>query len=172
MHSKPRLLFKLFVMSMCLSPFLGWAQGLKFYNGNWDALLAEAKKQNKPFFVDFYTDWCGPCKMMSRKTFTDGQVGTYGNTHFISYKTNAEQGEGEVLAVRYRIEGYPTIVFFNANGNEIGRWIGYADGPEFLRVLQKYQAMNAAVNAHGQAGPKTMKTIPHSQRKSLSALFE
>ncbi len=145
---------------------------VQFYSGNWAALLTEAQKTGKPFFVDFYTDWCGPCKLMTRNTFGNAQVGGYANQHFIAYKLNAEQGEGESLAARYRIEGYPTVVFYGSNGLELGRWVGYADAEEFLRVLTKYQAMSLNTKQRGDAGPKSMKRISPESRSSLRALFE
>lgn len=48
-------------------------------------------------FVDFYTDWCGPCKVMARDVFPQKQVGDFFNAKFVCLKLNAEK-EGRELA--------------------------------------------------------------------------
>jgi thiol:disulfide interchange protein len=63
---------------------------IKFATGSWNDILVQAKAENKPIFVDFYTEWCGPCKMMSKQVFTDKEVAKYYNTNFISVKINEE----------------------------------------------------------------------------------
>lgn len=113
--------------------------GVRFFEGNWDALLKEAQKQMKPIFVDFYTVWCGPCKMLERYTFSNPEVGAYAEKHYIAYRVDAEKGDGVRLANQYRIRAYPTIVFLDPQGNEIGRHIGFADASNFLAILQRYQ---------------------------------
>jgi thioredoxin-related protein len=51
------------------------------------------KKDPKPIFIDVYTNWCGPCKMLDRNTFSDPQVAAYINRHFHAVKFNAESGD-------------------------------------------------------------------------------
>ena len=60
--------------------------------------LEAAKTENKLVFMDFYTDWCGPCKLMTREVFPTKTVGDYFNEKFVSIKVNAEKGEGIALA--------------------------------------------------------------------------
>lgn len=54
---------------------------------------AQAKKAPRPLFVDVYTSWCGPCKMLDAKTFADPKLADYVNKHFYPVKFNAESGE-------------------------------------------------------------------------------
>lgn len=54
---------------------------------------ALAKKVPKPLFVDVYTSWCGPCKMLDRNTFSDPKLAEYVNKHFYAVKFNAESGD-------------------------------------------------------------------------------
>ena len=44
-------------------------KGIQFFKGTWNELLAEAKRQNKPIFVDVYTTWCRPCKVLDKDVF-------------------------------------------------------------------------------------------------------
>jgi len=99
--------------------------GIRFFTGSWNDVLAEAKKQNKPVFVDIYTDWCGPCKLMAKQAFPDAKVGEKFNANFISYQIDAEKGEGIELAKKYVVTAYPTSLYVSASGELIHRAIGY-----------------------------------------------
>ena len=110
---------------------------VNFFQGTWGDLLKEAQKTGKPFWVDFYAVWCGPCKMMSSRTFKDNQVGAFSNQNFISYKLDCEKGEGPQLASKYKIKAYPTIIAFDALGNEIDRYVGFMDATQFQEWLKK-----------------------------------
>lgn len=112
--------------------------GVRFFQGSWQALLSEAQKQKRLIFVDFYTVWCGPCKMLERYTFSNPEVGDYVEKNYLAYRVDAEKGDGVRLADQYRIRAYPTIVFLDPQGNEIGRHVGYADAPTFLNILRRY----------------------------------
>ena len=75
--------------------------------------LAAAKVEKKLVFIDFYTSWCGPCKMMMKNIFPLKEVGNYLNSKFVCIKIDAEKGEGPELAKRYQVKAYPTFVAIN-----------------------------------------------------------
>ncbi len=54
---------------------------------------AQVKKAPKPLMVDVYTSWCGPCKMLDARTFTDPRLAEFVNKNFYPVKFNAESGE-------------------------------------------------------------------------------
>jgi thioredoxin 1 len=117
------------------------SKGIAFFSGSWKELLAEAQRQGKPFFVDFYTDWCGPCKVMAKTTFKDENVGKYVNTNMLAAKINAEEGEGINLSEQYGVDAYPSIYFFDKNGKLIGKEVGSQGATAFQEVLEKYVNM-------------------------------
>ena len=109
---------------------------------NWMSMneaLAAQEKEPKLIFVDMYTKWCGPCKMMDRDTFSNKDVIEYINEHYYAVKFNAEGDE----PVRFNdvdfsnpnydpakasrrnsvhqftrhvgVRAYPTVVFINEN---------------------------------------------------------
>lgn len=100
--------------------------GIRFFTGSWAQVLAEAKRQNKPLYVDFYTTWCPPCKRMAREAFPNPQIGEKFNARFINYQLNAEYGEGLALAKRYAVASYPTALYVTPTGEIVHRSVGYA----------------------------------------------
>jgi thiol-disulfide isomerase/thioredoxin len=108
--------------------------GIKFNEGQWNDLLAKAKAQNAIIFVDAYTTWCGPCKMMASQVFTQKEVGDFYNSKFINAKIDMEKGEGIELAQRYSVQAYPTFLFVDGDGNIAHRAVGYKLADEFIEL--------------------------------------
>lgn len=99
--------------------------GVAFVEGkNFEQALAMAKEANKMLFVDCYTSWCGPCKMMATQVFTQKAAGDYFNKEFVSIKIDMEKGEGPQLSKRFGVRAYPTFLFIDKNGKEINRIVG------------------------------------------------
>ena len=96
--------------------------------------LERAKAEDKMVFIDFYTSWCLPCKLMDEDVFTDKAFGDYMNEHFISVKINAEQGNGPNLAALYQVKSYPTLLFVDLNGRVKSRKEGAAYQTELRRM--------------------------------------
>lgn len=113
------------------------AQDVNFFQGDWEALNKEALQQNKIIMVDAFTDWCGPCKAMDRMMFHDNAiVADYINAHFLAYKVDCERDFGLVFSRKFKISGYPSLLFFNANGQLIERNLGFdSDQDNFLASL-------------------------------------
>jgi thiol-disulfide isomerase/thioredoxin len=126
---KTTLLRLVSLLLLCLTTTLTRADdpvpGIQFFKGSWKELLAEAKKQNKPIFVDVYTTWCGPCKLMAKEAFPDKAVGEKFNANFVSYQIDAEKGEGITVAKQYAVTAYPTTLYVSASGDLVHRSIGY-----------------------------------------------
>ena len=116
-----KLLLTAFSLLLCI---MATAQ-TNFRAMTYDEALAAAKSENKLVFMDYYTDWCGPCKMMAREVFPQKGMGEYMNSHFVCIKVNAEKGEGVELAKTYQIKAYPTFIVIDADKKEIGRTVGY-----------------------------------------------
>jgi thiol:disulfide interchange protein DsbD len=106
-------------------------------------LLQQAKDDSKPVILDFYADWCIPCKELDKFTFSDQRVMNQSEnfimlkadlTHFQSDQTNA-------LRTKFNIRGVPTIVFINKEGIELNdlRLIGFEEADQFLERMVKTQ---------------------------------
>jgi len=110
------------------------AQGIRFEKETWEQVQYKAKKMNKYVFVDAYTTWCGPCKWMAAKIFTQEEVGSFYDANFIAYKMDMEKGGGPAFAKKHGVVAYPTLLFFNPNGELVHKAIGGRDAEGFLEL--------------------------------------
>ena len=102
--------------------------------------LAAAKSAGKPVVIDFYADWCLPCKELDHKTFNDGRVVSELD-RFVRVKADLTVPSGETtkaLTKQYGILGVPTIVFLDTKGTEVpaARLTGFEPADEFLKRAQ------------------------------------
>lgn len=104
---------------------------MTMFKGSFNDALKKAQKEKKDLFVDFYADWCGPCKMMASEVFTQAEVGEYFNTHFVCVQINVEAPENKDVAKLYKVTALPTMLFINCSGKELRRVQG-AIPPEML----------------------------------------
>jgi len=121
--------------------------------------IAAQKITPKKIFMDVYTDWCGPCKLLDKKTFQNPDVSKYISEHYYAVKFNAEGQEeinffnqtytnpsydpnrkgrnGTHQFTQYLgVKGYPTMVFFSENGSPIMPVVGYLK-PQQLELYLK-----------------------------------
>ncbi|MCO6461154.1 MAG: thioredoxin family protein [Saprospiraceae bacterium] len=125
----------LFSIIFCLLALqVGFGQGINFETGNWASILKKAKAENKLIYVDAYTTWCGPCKMMKKNIFPDKTVGDYYNQHFVNAQIDMEKGEGLKIAKDYDIRAYPSHLFVNGDGELVHKGLGYMDVNEFVEL--------------------------------------
>ena len=89
---------------------------ITFFEGTFEDAVAKAKKEKKYLFIDFYADWCGPCKQMAKKVFTLPEVGEYFNKNFVCCQLNAEAPENKTLVQKYKVNALPTLLFLNVKG--------------------------------------------------------
>ena len=122
-----------------------FSQGINFRQDDWQNVLMQAKAQKKLIFVDIYTAWCGPCKEMDKKTFTDVSVGDKFNARFINYKVDAEKGFGITLAKRYNVTSYPTCLFVDPSENLIYKQEGLLRAPDLVKEAD--MVLNNQANA-------------------------
>ncbi|MFQ5585071.1 MAG: thioredoxin family protein, partial [Calditrichia bacterium] len=112
---------------------------VNFENSSFKEAQAKAGKENKVLFVDFYADWCSPCKRLDKMVYKDKEAGEFINSNFVSLKIDGEKGEGPQLMKKFNIPGYPTLILFDPQGNEIDRVVGFGgDKDEYVQTLKDY----------------------------------
>lgn len=92
----------------------------------WRQIIKKAKKEKKLIFVDCYTSWCGPCKMLAKDVFTQDAVADYFNQTFVNAKFDMEKdADGVILKNQFAIKAFPTLVFVDPlTQNVVHRMVG------------------------------------------------
>ena len=113
----------------CAMGLIALAQ-TNFRHISFDEAIAAAKQENKLVFIDFYTDWCGPCKMVGPiidelATEFEGQV--------IIGKCDVD--ENSDMATEYGIRNIPTVLFFK-NGEIVDKQVGAVGKPVFVEKVK------------------------------------
>ena len=109
------------------------SQKLNWYKGSLED--AFALSGDKIIMIDFYTDWCAPCKLLDSDTFTNEEVIQYVDNNFIPIKINAESEYGIPLYEKFKGTGYPMIIFLDKEKNEIDRFYGFYPPNDFILKL-------------------------------------
>lgn len=119
---------------LCLTVKLAFSQGIVFEKGTLAECLLKARQENKLVFVDVYTLWCEPCKRVAATVFTQEKLGKYYNQHFVNCKLDGEKREGPEMVKKYKIEGYPTFLYLNGEGEVVYRFSGAKDVRGFMEA--------------------------------------
>ena len=94
-----------------------------------DTFEQEVLKSNIPVLIDFYADWCGPCKMLS--PIVDEVASE--NDDIKVVKVNVDEAQN--TAIKYQIMSIPTLVVIK-NGNEVNRSVGVIDKDEIINMVK------------------------------------
>lgn len=121
---------------------------------NWrvyDKGLKEAKKSGKPVFIQFFATWCGYCRKMDQETFPNAAVQRE-LSGFVPIRVteSSEQRvehEGKLVTEKeltaiHGVQGFPTLVFMEPDGQVIGKIPGYL-GPEDFQGMLKFISSRA-----------------------------
>lgn len=139
--------------------------GIKFEDSDFKTILAKAKKENKLIFLDAYTTWCGPCKLMAKNVFTLKSVGEHYNANFVNAKIDMEKGEGIDIAKKYDVKVFPTYLFIDGDGKLVHRTVGYVPEKEFIQFAKDASDPAKRVDAlkqkfeQGEKDPEFLKNL-------------
>ncbi|MEP4077860.1 thioredoxin family protein [Haloferula sp.] len=106
-----------------------FANTLEGWSTDLDKAFKDAKAQDKPVLVEFTgSDWCPPCIMMRKKVFSQKEFVSAASKDFILVELDFPNGDPEVkkkndpYAKKYKIEGFPTVILFDSDGDEFSRF--------------------------------------------------
>jgi thioredoxin-related protein len=147
---------KTIVLLIIYLPFLVTAQtsnenktegGIKWITGlSWEQVKQKAKQENKYIFIDAYTTWCGPCKMMDKYVYPNDTVGDFFNEHFIAVKAQMDvtaeddkrikewYNDATAIKTAYAVEAYPSFIFLSPDGKIVHKEQGYRPVQKFLAI--------------------------------------
>ncbi len=104
-----------------------------------DDYYTTAMSNERPVIIDFYADWCIPCKELDKFTFTDQEIiALSGEFDLIKVDlTSGAKGKIKDLKEQYDVKGVPTIVFINDQGEEVvkQRTLGFVEPEVFIKKM-------------------------------------
>ena len=89
----------------------------------------EVLESDKKVLVDFYADWCGPCKMIS--PLIEEVAKEKNNIKFV----RVDVDKNEQLASKYNVMYIPTLIVFE-NGKETNKSVGYIDKDAIIELIK------------------------------------
>lgn len=113
-----------------------------FDAGQFERVLATAKKEGRPVLIDFFADWCAACKELDRHTYPSSEVISQAEDgHFLTIKIDATNSEDrlDALMEQLGVEGLPTVAFVNPDGTVLKkpRVTGFLEPVPFAAEMQK-----------------------------------
>lgn len=151
------------VLLMTLFGVTAQAQ-INFEKGTFSEALKKASDEGKMIFMDCYTDWCMPCKILDHFVFKSVEGGEYFNAKFINFKIDMEKGEGIELQKRYKVTSYPTLLLINPDGTEHNRLTGATNNPkEFIARVEEA--------AKKESSPEFQKKLYESDKSRANLYF-
>jgi len=141
------------VLAVIVFAFTSLAQGVEG-NGKknkitwqtFDKGVELAKKEKKMMVLDIYADWCHWCKVMDKDTYGNPEVVKYAQESLVMAKLNAETDEkfkfkegnysGRQLSMMFGVEGFPSTIFLNSEGELITTVSGFIPADRFILMLK------------------------------------
>lgn len=114
----------------------------------------EAAKTKRAVAIDFITDWCIWCKVMDTTLYKEQAGLDFYSKEAVLCKLDAEKADS-LLAKKYGVVAYPTVVYCKADGTEYDRVIGYAPTGEYLTMARDYIAGKGTLDALLKENTKT-----------------
>lgn len=132
-----RILFTLISIMACSAVFA--QTGTRFLdNEPWEKVVKQAQKEKKLIFVDCYTSWCGPCKLLATQIFPQKEVGDFMNARFVCVKYDMEKEAGLAFNEKYpkEVKAYPTMLIIDTEGKLIHKIVGSQPAEELLDAIE------------------------------------
>ncbi|WP_430811179.1 MULTISPECIES: thioredoxin family protein [unclassified Carboxylicivirga] len=115
------------------------AEQIKFQSIGFEEALTLAKKEGKGVLVNYSTKGCVPCRQMEANVYTNASLASYVNKHFISLKLDPVKDSQlrQMAREQHQVKGFPTLIFFNAEGMILTRNTGFMDAETMQKLADE-----------------------------------
>lgn len=127
-----------------------------FHNISLTTAKQMATRENKQIFVEFYADWCVPCKWMEETTFADPSVQQALKENYIAVRVDIDDFDGFALKQHYEIAVLPTMLILDPDGRTLERKEQSLSADMLLQLLttESNQQVKVQVNSSPSAAIK------------------
>ena len=122
--------------------------------------ISAARQSNKPMMIEFWADWCTPCKVMETEVYTDPRVASGLIQKMVSVRIHFDLQKD--LVRQYNIEAIPNIVFTDSWGTELVRHRGIIEADDLAAVIDALPANVSEFNR--------LDGILHEDKNNFAAL--
>lgn len=153
------VLFSL-IISQSFASTIGESSGITYHAANIEEAKALAGSIGKLAFIEFYADWCGPCKWMDQTTFSNPKVSEYLNENFVSVKINIDDFDGYSAKEDYNVTSLPTMLIFNSKGSLVERIEETLAPSKLMNILSthNHKANKVVIRHKLNSSPRTSTT--------------
>lgn len=122
------------------------------------AAVAQAKKEKKLLFIDFYGIWCPPCNDLDEHAYPTAEFQAEA-PNFVRLALDADAASSFDLKTRFKVGGYPTLIIADADLREIDRVVGFRSGTALVQFMMsayahKDEPIEDAAKADAAAGQR------------------
>lgn len=147
----------------CTRPNLAW-----FQHESAAATFEQAGYRDKPILLKFDTQWCPYCARLDETVFRHPQVQRL-TREFFCVRVDGDRASADELMARYRVQGFPTIIFARPDGEPLGAWQDLPDPARFATQLREILAERTthaswAEYEHGTLPGAELLTDPYYER--------
>ena len=107
---------------------------IDWFNGSVEQAFAAAKQRNKPIFLYWGAVWCPPCHELKATIFKE-QAFIDQSKLFIPVYLDGDTQQAQLYAEKFSVYGYPTVILFSPQGDEITRLPGGVDIQRYVGIL-------------------------------------
>lgn len=140
------------VIALTIFGYTLQAQNLTIIDQDFEEAKKTAIKEHKLLIIDFYTEWCGPCKVLDKTIFQNEKHSKTISEKFIVLKYDAENDSAHNLSLKHHISSYPTTVIINAeNGKTIDKKYGFGGSNIEENVANYFAFLDEAIKLNNES---------------------
>jgi len=132
--------------SLCMiagGPLRAQEKEIRWYKDLKEA-VAVAQQTNQPMMIDFWADWCAPCKVMDAEVYTNSELIDAFNEKMIGVRIHFDLQPDQVR--KFNVPALPYFVFTNSYGTELMHHRGMLETDDLLAVVKAFPADLSEIN--------------------------